>query len=201
MDALASAETKSFKWYEIWRDVFLHPSDKTFVRILEDPAASPRRVYIWLAVVGLLSGLLKAISTLEISVLRQILTVISGPIIAIVGLALVAAFLHWNSKRFKGQGSYARMVYVLGAIYAPASLIMIILDVLWPLAGTIIALAQFAFGLFLVYITAQAIKAAETLETKKAYSSLILLVLLGLLFAVCSITVSALLGPAFGNID
>ena len=53
---------QSLKWYEVWREVFLRPSERTFHRILADPLAKPGRAFIWVAIVGLLSGIVQSFS-------------------------------------------------------------------------------------------------------------------------------------------
>ena len=107
MDAVSPVIPKSLNWYEVWHDVLLHPSEKTFESILEDPTASPRRVYIWTAIVGLLGGILqafiKAFFMPDVIIILQICTAIASPVSAVISLVIVAAYLHWISSSVKGR--------------------------------------------------------------------------------------------------
>jgi hypothetical protein len=200
MDAASPALPKSLRWYEVLRDVYIHPSEKTFEHILEYPTASSRRAYIWAAVVGLLTGILGAFTTPGVPVTVQILTVVAGPFFTLLSLAISAVVLHWCAGRYKGQGTYSQMVYALGAISVPYSLIILVLFWVLPSRSAVSSLIQLALSLFYIYLMAQAIKAVEKLDNKRAFWTLILPLLLICLLAACFIITLALFGPAIQTI-
>lgn len=198
MDAVSSAPVESMKWYEVWRKVFLHPSANTFDRILADPTATPRRAYAWVAIISALISIFGQIFSPDASILRLIFYMIFVPILSLFGLAFNALILHWVAKRYHGQGSYNRMVYVLSAIIAPFSIIDLSLNTVLSSLEPLYWLVSFILAIFMIYLQVQAIKAAERITTSEAFWTSMLpgLVLVALIFFVA--IVLALLAPALG---
>ena len=199
MNAISTEPVQSLKWYEVWREVFLHPSEKTFDRILADPTATPNRAYIWVAIMSTLIGILGQFFSLNFTIPSLFIAVVFSPIFGLIGLASGALLLHWIAKRYKGQGTYSRMVYALGAIFiSPYYMIYTFLQ--WVLSSQelLSSLVLEIFALFMVYLTAQAIKAVERINTGQAYWTLILPVLLMAVLAVFVIVALAFLSPAIG---
>ena len=192
MYTVSAAPTQVLKWYEVWREVVLHPSANTFERILADPTAAPVRAYAWVAIVSTLISVFGQIFNPDATTLSLLIYPIFVPIISLIGLAFEALILHWVAKRYHGQGSYHRMVYVLGAIYAPYGIIEMGLNMVLP------SVVMFLFGIFMLYLQVQAIKAAERITTSQAYWTFTLPGLLLVVLTVFIIIALVLLGPALG---
>ena len=202
---------QSLKWYEVWREVFLRPSERTFHRILADPLAKPGRAFIWVAIVGLLSGIVQSFSAQNVDMGQAVqfnafTLAICIPLGAVIGLALSSLILHWIAGLLGGQGSYERLVYALGAIQAPSTLVSVILSSIGTLIGLgmgqrtgspfLICLAPFslAWSIYVLYLEVLALKAVEGLTTGKAVLTLfipllVVLVLGGLCVALVLIPV------------
>jgi hypothetical protein len=202
MNAVSTAPLPTMKWYDVLREVLLHPTENTFTRILDDPAASSKRAFIWVAVYGLVYGFINAAVNTETTPLVW-LTLIYSPVMAVVGLTISAFLLHLIAGRYGGQGTFNRMVYAIGTIEVTYGLLFSILATIFGTVlislGMVAVLVELAFGLFSIYLTAQAIKAVEQFSISKAYWTLILLILLGGVLAACLIVLLALLGPALGS--
>jgi hypothetical protein len=203
METYETGQPQTYKWYEVWREVFTHPSEQTFLRILADPTASPNRAFIWVAVLAVFGGLVQGLllPSLGTEFSSRISTgvglicgAIVGPIFAIIGLALGAVILHFLSTLFGGTGTYNRMVYALGAISAPTSLITYAVSALTALVsvvtkggGSLISLClgpvSLVVGIYAIFLEVQAIKAVEKLDTGRALLvilvPLILVIILG----------------------
>lgn len=191
MDAPDVQSTQSLKWYEVWREVFLHPSEETFHRILADPMARPGRAFVWVAVLGVISGIIQSFSAQNVDVdfapgITLFSLVLCIPLAAVIGLALGALIMHWIAGLFGGTGTFDRLVYAFGAIQAPATLVSVILSSIGTLLGLstgqgtsspfLICLAPFslAWSLYLLFLDVLALKAVERLTTGKALLTLLL---------------------------
>jgi hypothetical protein len=203
MENYETGQPQTYKWYEVWREVFTHPSEQTFLRILADPTASPQRAFIWVAVLavfgGLIQGLLLPSLGTELSTristgVGLICGAIVVPIFAIIGLALWAVIQHFLSTLFGGTGTYNRMVYALGSISAPTSLVGVVVSAFTALIGLVtkgvgnmvsfcLAPISLAVGIYAIVLQVQAIKAVEKLDTGRALLvilvPLILVIILG----------------------
>jgi hypothetical protein len=192
MDAPGTEGSQSLKWYEVWREVYFHPSEQTFHRILADPLAKPGRAFLWVAILGVLSGIVQAFSTQgvdtgQIEQVSLFSLVICIPLGAVIALALSALIMHWIAGLFGGNGTYDRLVYAFGSIQAPATLVSVILSSIGTLVGLgslgqggtsplLICLAPFslAWSIYLLFLEVLALKAVEGLTTGKAILTLLL---------------------------
>jgi hypothetical protein len=184
MDTTSSLVPQSLRWYEVWKEVLFHPSEKTFHRILSDPAASLSRAYLWVAVTGTLFGIYFCIymtTHCPVCTVRDfVITLIAFPISGMFLLALSAITLHWFAKLIGGQGIYNHIVYGLGAILAPTFLVLLLLMLL-PLPGTLTFLIQIILNIYIIFLSALVIKVVERLDTRKTLFVLIpLLIIYGL---------------------
>ncbi len=210
METIETGQPQTYKWYEVWREVFTHPSEQTFLRILADPTASPQRAFIWVAVLAVIGGILNGLvlPSLGTELGRRISTgvglicgAIVAPIFAIIWLALGALILHFLSTLFGGTGTYNRLVYALGAIRAPLSLITFAFSALTALVsavtkggGNLISLCLapvlLVVGIYAIVLEVQAIKAVEKLDTGRALLVILVpLILVIILLGVCFILV------------
>jgi hypothetical protein len=198
MDAISTAPVVSMKWYAVWREVFLHPSANTFERILADPAASPGRAYAWVVITSALTAILGQIFNPDPTNRRLLICAILSPLFSLGYLEIDAQILHWVAKHYHGQGSYNRMVYVLGAIMAPFSIINFGLNMALSSLTHISSLFMFLFAVWMISIQVEAIKAAERITTGQACWTLILPGLVLIVVAVFVMIALAFLGSALG---
>lgn len=207
MDAANMPVTTSLKWYEVWRQIYLHPSVESFLRILADPLAKPGRAYLWVAVMAVISGLLQGLGfntagRSGLGVSGPILTLgcglIIAPVLAVIGLAFGSLIVHWIAGLFGGQGTFERMVYAYGAIEAPATLVSIIFSTLLLILtggettggrstlGLCAAPFSLVWGIYLLILQINAIRAVEKLSTGRAILTLLFpLILAVVLVGVC----------------
>ena len=124
-DAPAQA-ARSFSGLESWIMAIMLPSAATFRSLLDDPAASRRRAYLWVVT----ASLLPFIFALQLAggqdaggpagfALDMGTRVLAG----LVGLALLAAPTHLLCGLLGGNAPYARLEYAFAAWYAPLLLI------------------------------------------------------------------------------
>lgn len=189
----------SRKWYEIWRDVWLHPSSNTFRSMLADPSASASRGFTWVAVTELAVGVLGAL--LELVLLGSNATggvagtlvcgIIVAPIASIIGLAISAGIYHGTALIFKGAGTWSQLVYCFAAIQAPYLVIGTLLNDLSVLLissrGLLLVCAGLiglAVGIYSLVLYVCAIDGVENFGTGKAVLTAVLptVVILALVF-------------------
>lgn len=212
MEAIESPEAPSLKWYEVWREVFLHPSVATFERILADPKASSTRAFLWVAVMGVIAGVIQALvnqatgifNTAESGGLKFLSSFVCGifvaPIAAVVFLALGTFITHVIARALGGTGLYDRLLYCMAAISAPSTLVSVIFAILGA-AGQVgtrsllaICVAPFslAFGIYTIVLEVLALRAAERLTTGRAILTLLMPLIL---FIILGVLCLALLVP------
>ena len=140
-------------WFSVWMKAISQPNEQTFVDITEDPNMSARTAYIWIFLVGTLSGIIQAIAqaintATGLNTLSQIpglgqylpqtagggrfaLTALIGGICAspFIGLlsvlffALLVAIIQWIAKLFGGTGTYDKLLYAFAAISVPFTIV------------------------------------------------------------------------------
>jgi hypothetical protein len=203
-------------FYQVWAEVLTYPSQQTFHRIMADPTSSAVRAFLWVGVVGLISGMVQILaSSMGPNSLRDIAGLgytvsllcvgIAAPLGAVLGLALSTAIFHAIAKAMGGMGTFDRLVYCMGAITAPASIISSLISVILTglgvssIAGTsrlpgnslmlaltcVISLALFAFSFYLIVLEVLALKAVEGISTGKAVLTLIIPGLVVLIIGLC----------------
>lgn len=153
---------RSFSGLEAWIVATVLPSADNFRSLLDDPAASRRRAYLWVAMAVLLPVLLTAQPTgrLDVTGLMTLALEIGTRVLAgLVGLALLAAPTHLLCGLLGGNAPYARLEYAFAAWCAPLLLIAGLppfrvtgIGILSPLAiygallGVVSARAVYSFG-------------------------------------------------------
>lgn len=209
---------KKMSWYEVWLMAVFSPSVGTYRRIIEDPAASPGRGYLWVFISGLISIFA---STLIFAWRMQVMMpeftaqfpglaslnqqtilgygligmLVGSPIlagIAVLGVIIQAALFQLVAKIFIGEGSFAEMVYALSAIAAPIYLLGIVfmLPIYWlNILGSLL-------GLYNLFLTLLAIKAVNRFGWG---SSCVVVIAIPILMGICSCLFFLLLGPVLGT--
>ena len=133
--------------FPVWSRVFTQPKEQTFVEITSHPEAKARSAYIWVFLVGTLSGLISSLAQFIVGLvgLQQaapefgelpglpaalgfgglLAAVCSAPIaglFSVIGFAIGVAIVHATARFFGGQGSFDKLAYAFGAITVPLSL-------------------------------------------------------------------------------
>src|SRR4030043_2491458 len=87
------------KWYELWAEVWLHPSDTSFKSILNERDHEAMRGFIWIGVASLIAGIFGQIVTFQTTrtllqypsggdILFYVCGVVVTPITDIIGIRL-----------------------------------------------------------------------------------------------------------------
>ncbi len=194
------------KWYELWREVWFHPSAASFKSILNERDHSALRGLIWIAVVAVIAALVSNISgvpyisafvpqIIGITILTVIGDVIISPIIAIILNMLLTGVLHLIAKIFHGNGKWSDLVFCLTAISAPANILVAIASLIIFAFGSIqnsfliVSICYLVFSLILtiysIVLNINAIKAVENISTGHAVATYFIPVIVLILIVAC----------------
>ncbi len=185
---------RTYAWYEVWWNILLRPTQKTFLSILTDPGASNERAYVWVAVTSFLGALMQVLAIMGLggrelsggfATIMWIIVPIIAPILTVIGLLIQAGITHMVSRWFGGQGMSDNLIYLFGAIYAPVALLSSFLGALttplrleeetaFDTAALCVLPFSFALGIYVVFLYVQAVRAGEQLGLGKAILTVIL---------------------------
>jgi hypothetical protein len=197
------------KWYEIWRDIWLHPGTATFQKILQEPDSNSTRGYKWVAVTALINVLL-SIPTYVISlqktapdvtsyyVIFLLCVAVLSPIFAIIGIMITAGIYHWIAKLFGGNGDWGQLVFCLATISAPLLLLNGLFGLLSSLFGSallsqstaleiVLYLPSLALGIYTIVLNVCAIKAVEKIDTGRAIATVFSPTIIGIVIGLCMV--------------
>ncbi len=200
-------------WYDVWMEVVTHPSRESFRRILADPTAGPARAFIWVAAIGLIVGLVQVGLTeyLGISPLSElgegglmtgtICIGIGAPLGSVISLALNAAILRGIAGLLKGRGNFSDLVYCLGALQAPLSIVAALISLislaasgggealvsgeLQPVLTLCLAPFSLAASIYAIVLEVLAVSTVEKLGTGKAALTVLMPAIIGILLGAC----------------
>jgi hypothetical protein len=206
-------------WLPVWIKAVTRPNEQTFIDISESPEAQPKTAYLWIFLAGtltyLVSGILQAIIVgLGIGTQDGAGAVFGGSLIgaicispiagaiSVLFFALGVAVMQWIAKLFGGTGTYDKLVYAVGAIYVPISLVSMFLIPFYAIPFLNICVGIFGIGISLynLFLVTAAIKGVNRFGWGQAIGSM--LIVPGSLF-LCSclvIVVLMLMGPMIGNV-
>jgi hypothetical protein len=213
MDALATEPSRPRAWHQIWLDIWLHPGLDSFKAALAEPDTGTGRAYRWVAVMGLISGLVSVLIELVLPTPTSsqlpansrgiflgavaVGAVLCTPFAAVIGLAISAWIYHGISRLLGGQGTGNRLIYAFGAIYAPLMLISTVFLVPSALVRQLgdgaaigslcLSIIPLAVSIYSIVLYVNAIKAVEGFSTGRAIAVIALLALIGLVLSGCLI--------------
>jgi hypothetical protein len=201
--------------FPVWSRVYTHPTERTFIEITEHPDAKAKAGYVWVFIAGALSGLIGTmlqflfglagvqaaaqeygtnLPSLPLAygvsgLLWAICSMPSAGVGAVINLAVNTSLVHATAKFFGGQGTFDKLAYALGAIFAPLWLLgalTIPLNLL-PYGSICTGSALSLLGLYTVYLQVTAIKAVHRCGWGEAFAAyflprLLLLLLCGVAF-------------------
>lgn len=158
------------KMIKLWKEALLNPK-QTFKKEKKkaDLGSAVKQVFI----AGLIAGIITAL--VEFSS-ESLITLVSSPIAAILGLLLGSGFYYLFARLFGGKGSYREQTYLIAIYSAPLSIISSVVSsilILSAVADSLFLLAPFllvSLGLFVysLYLLTLAFKEAHGLSTGKA---------------------------------
>ena len=214
--------------FPVWMKVFTKPGEKTFLEILAHPEAKAKSAYLWVFLVGTLTGLISGLTQFAATLvgLRQIapeLGQMSGfaglfgtaglvgalcgaplaGVFSLIGFIIGVAIIHGTARFLGGQGNFDQMAYAFGAIVAPLSLVsgLLVPFNLIPFVAVCILPLLILLGLYALYLEVAAIKAVHRFGWGGAAAALLLpTILLGLLCGVLFVGMLRIAGPSFYDI-
>jgi photosystem II stability/assembly factor-like uncharacterized protein len=198
METIIAQPTVARKWYGIWWDVWRHPGTATFLSILQEPNADAARGFKWIAVVSLIeilpASLISILSrrnvasnTVLIYLTATACIAILSPVFAILWMTILTGIYHLIAKLFGGKGEWSKLVFCLSAIQAPLFLLATVFGLLRNLIFSILfaqqtaaatyqmallglcwALPFLALGIYIIVLSAYAIKVVENISEGKS---------------------------------
>jgi hypothetical protein len=174
-------------WLPVWIKATTKPNEQTFVDITEDPNMSARTAYIWIFLVGTLSGIIQAFAQAinaatgmnalsQIPGLEQYLpqsssgggfavtTLLGGicaspfaGLLSVLFFALLVAIIQWIAKLFGGTGTYEKLLYAFAAISVPFTIISSLFALLGAIPFVGICLGIISIGLSIYVLVLQVI--------------------------------------------
>lgn len=214
--------------FPVWSKVFTKPSAQTFVEITSHPEAKAKTAYIWVFIVGTLSGLINGITQFIITLAgfqqaapdfgqlpgsREMFgtaglvgTICGAPIaglFSVIGFAIGVAIVQATARFFGGQGSFDKLAYAFGAIAVPSSLIsalMVPLNVI-PFVAFCTLPLLLVLGIYVLFLEVAAIKAVHQCGWGEAAAALFLPgILLALLCGFVFLGLMSVAGPSINDI-
>jgi hypothetical protein len=212
---ISSDDQLTLSWSEVWIRALTQPSATTYETLLQDPQASGKRGYKWMAIsaiVGLVVSTLFATALSMIFALDSTGTmpevlggalgaiVCGGPVIAalaVLGVAMGAGLSNAVARMMGGAGVYDDLVYLMCAYNAPLSLISSVLTAL-PVVGPYLAYIPIIYSFVLNII---AIKASHKFKWWKAFvAGVAIYIIIMVIIAAIVFMILVLLGPAIEEI-
>ncbi|MGE5378733.1 MAG: YIP1 family protein [Bacteroidota bacterium] len=212
----------------VWTKVFTKPGEKTFLEITGHPEAKARSAYLWVFLVGTLTGLIGGLTQFIAALvgLRSavpeigqisgfsgifgtagLIGAICGAPLAglfsLIGFVLGVAILHATAKFLGGQGTFDQMAYAFGAVVAPLSLVtgLLVPFNLIPFAALCTLPLFLLLGLYAIYLEVAATKAIHKFGWGGAAAAFFLpAILIGLLCGVISLGLLKIAGPSLNGI-
>ncbi len=214
--------------FPVWIKVFTRPGDKTFEEILAHPEANARSAYLWIFLVGTLSGLVSGMVQFigTLIGLKQIapeLGQVSGfsgvfgvtgllgalcgaPIagfFSLLGFIIGVAIIHGSARFLGGQGTYNHMAYSFGAILAPLTLVSTLLIPFnfIPFFGLCLLPVFLLLGLYALFLEVAAIKAVHRFGWGGSAAALLMpTILIGMLCGIGFLGLLRIAGPGINEI-
>lgn len=214
--------------FPVWSKVFTKPGEQTFLEITDHPEAKATSAYIWVFIVGTLSGLINSLVRFIVTMIgfqqampdfgqtpglpgafgaAGLLGAICGApitgLFSVIGFALSVAIIHATARFFGGQGSFDKLAYGFGAIAVPFSVISGLLAPfsIIPYVAFCTVPMLLALGLYVLFLETAAIKAVHRFTWGEAAATLLLpTILLGLLCGFAFLALMRVAAPYINEI-
>jgi hypothetical protein len=201
----------SLNWFETWFKALTQPTEESYNEIVADADRSLTQVFIWVALSAmmgyvftiLVSGILGTNALQEelrgffgASLVVLICLAPLGGIMAVVGLVINSAVTQWMAGALGGQGTFARMIYVMGAYVAPLSLISSLIAPI-PFVNCL----SFPLGLYALYLNVLSIKVANRFGWGQAIGTLVAVMVLVAVLVGCVVAfLVSQMGPLVNDV-
>lgn len=214
--------------FPVWIKVFTKPGSRSFEEILAHPEANAKSAYIWIFLVGTLSGLVSGLvqflgTLIGLKQLAPELGEVSGfsgifgtaglvgaicgapvaGLFSLLGFIIGVAILHGSAKFLGGQGTYNQMAYSFGAIIAPLTLISTLLVPfnMIPFVALCTLPLFLLLGLYALYLEVAAIKAVHRFGWGGSAAALFMpTILIGMLCGIAFLGLLRIAGPGLSEI-
>jgi hypothetical protein len=214
--------------FPVWSKVFTQPGEKTFLEITEHPEAKAKAAYIWVFIVGTLSGLINGVMQFIVGLagVQQtmpeigempgmtgvlgtagLVGVVCGAPVAgvfsVIGFAIGVGIVQATARFFGGQGSFDKLAYAFGAIAAPLSLISALMVPFNAIPFVAFCTVPLLLGLSLyaLFLQVAAVKAVHRCGWGEATAALLLPgILLALLCGFLFLVLMRVAGPSLMEI-
>lgn len=214
--------------FPVWIKVFTRPGDQTFAEILRHPEARAKSAYLWIFLVGTLSGLISSLTQFIATLigLRQLApelgqvqglsgmfgaaglvgALCAAPLaglFSLLGFMLGVGIIYASVKFLGGQGTFDQMAYAFGAVVAPLSLVSALITPfsLIPFVAFCTVPLLLILGLYALFLEVAAIKAISGFGWGGSTAALIMpTVLIAMLCGILFLGMLRLAGPAFNEI-
>lgn len=214
-------------FYQTWIKALTRPNEQNFAEIGASPGANPNKAYLWVFIANLVTMVVSfAMQGVNMRQLQEVLppeatqvfgsqpmgglglvgALCAAPVSAALSVpffALWVAVVQWIARMLGGQGNYTKLVYVIGAVSASASLVSAVLTLLTaiPFIGILFGLVSFVFGIYVLVLNIMAVKGVNQFGWGQAVGAVLLPVVLVFLVCFCVVGGSLLLlGPAIGEV-
>ncbi|MFN8413715.1 MAG: Yip1 family protein [Anaerolineales bacterium] len=191
-------------WLAVWIKVITKPGEQTFIDITETPEATSKTAFIWMFIVGTLSGMVQALLVgirsligaapqFPIPGLEQfsqqssngggigsvLISFCASPIaglLVVLFFALGVAIIQWIAKLFGGTGTFEKSAYAFAAISVPVSLVSLVLTLfsVIPFVGLCTGLISIGLSLYALFLQITAIKAINRFGWGQAAGSVLI---------------------------
>ena len=210
------------KWYELWLEVWKHPSDTSFKSILNERDHEAMRGFIWIGVSSLIAGIVAQIATFQTTrallqypsgrdIFLYVCGVIIFPIAAIIGMMISAGIFHLIAKIFHGNGKWSDLVYCFSAITAPSSIIVAIgtvinfafvsIQILSLIVSICIIIIYLILAIYSIVLYINAIKSVENIGTGPAVATYFIPTIILLLIGACIFFTFAIASSTTGGLS
>jgi hypothetical protein len=216
--------------FQVWMDALTKPNEGTFAEMAASPNAKAMTAYLWVFVGLLIEFILSSlVQGQQSEAMRRLLEQYGvgngagggggGGIGAIIGAALCGApigavigtvffaidvfIVQWIARMFGGKGTADQLAYALGAIAAPFSVILGVINLLSaiPFVGLCFGVVSFLASLYVLVLNIMAVKGVNQFGWGAAIGSLLIPALvIGIVCGCLFFAVFAALGPTIGNI-
>ena len=212
---ISGDDQPTLPWSEVWIRALTQPSEATYETLLQDPKASGKRGYGWMAISAFVSLVVSILFAMVLSMIFAVdstgtmsealggalgVIVCGGPVtavLAVLGVAIGAGFSNAVARMLGGTGIYDDVVYLMCAYNAPLSLIGGVLNAL-PIVGPYLAYVPIIYSFVLNII---AMKASHKFKWWQAFvSGVAVYIIIMVIIAAVVAMILVLLGPAVGEI-
>jgi hypothetical protein len=160
-------------WAAIWLNALIKPSAATYLRLAQQPHATARSAYAWMAIGGLVGGLSSGLVTVITQLIQSepldaglLLAIPLYAALVVLFWAIFAGSAQLVARLFKGNGTHKQLSYVFATFSAPLTIVFSLLSLV-PQTGV----PQILLYLYWTVLYILAIRAINELSFVRALGS------------------------------